>query len=437
MNFHHEKNQRFLRTAFFLSIAVALSFCTRPEQDLGLDLQPEGDLLNVNQTDTLTLIAYTEVEDSLRSDELSQSLLGNTIDPETGPILASFYSELRLSAPDIDFGSNAVADSAVLCLRYAENLWGPRTPQQFQVFEVNEVLSQEEDYYTTQDFEVLPQDLVDPSNALQAIEPDTKWFIDGDSLDPQLRIPLQLDFAERLVTAGSEVYLTNTSWLDYFKGIYVRSISPNGSVISLDLIDPQSRLRLYYHNDTDTTFFDFNINSLCARSNRYRHSFEGPLAALNTGALADGNQVAFVQGGSRVKTRIEIPYIDILNQEERRVINKAELFLPLADFPDSRYPNQSLLFVLTETEDGSAVGLPGQLSTTIDIGGNYESASNRYRFNVTRWLQDYLNGNQAVNFLHLVSSNAGIVVNRVKLNGPEADPENPDRNMRLVITYSD
>jgi hypothetical protein len=96
-----------------------------------------------------------------------------------------------------------------------------------------------------------------------------------------------------------------------------------------------------------------------------------------------------------------------------------------------------MLFVLTETADGNAVGLPGQLSTTIDIGGAYETANNRYRFNVTRWFQDYLNGNQAVNFLHVVSSNGAITVGRTRLNGPGADPENPERNMRLVVTYTD
>lgn len=437
MNFHLKSLRRSAQTAIFLLLIVALASCKRPEQELGLNLQPEGDLLNVNQTDTLTLHVFTEVEDSLRSDELSRSMLGNTIDPETGLIRASFYTQLRLSAPDIDFGNNPVPDSIVLSLKYLGQFWGKHTPQQFQVFEINEALSQTDDYFTTQDFEIVPIDLVSASAGDLPINVTQRILVGEDSVNAQLRIPLSLDFANRLLTAGEDVYDTNEDWLQYFKGIHVRSASPDGAVLSFDLVDSESLMRLYYHNDTDTAFYDYNINALCARSNRFAHQFFGPLASLNVSNNVDGSIQAWVQGGARLKTRIEIPHLDEFNRVPGKTINKAELILPVADSPESRYPNIPLLFVLTETEEGNAVGLPGQLSTTIDIGGAYESANNRYRFNVSRWLQNYLNGEQAVNFLHVVSSNGAITVGRTKFNGPNADPQNPDRNMRLVVTYTD
>ena len=73
-------------------------------------------MLSILQTDTVTLVVSTVREDSLRSDELSLSLLGNYIDPEIGQTRAGFYSQVRLSSPDIDFGTNAVADSLTLSL---------------------------------------------------------------------------------------------------------------------------------------------------------------------------------------------------------------------------------------------------------------------------------------------------------------------------------
>ncbi|MFT7209759.1 MAG: hypothetical protein ACI93E_001395, partial [Flavobacteriales bacterium] len=97
-------------------MSVLLTQCKRPEQDLGLGLQSEDDLLAVTKTDTLTLEAFNVLEDSLRTDELSLSLLGNYIDEFTGPVKTSIYTQLRLETPDIVFGTNPIADSLVLSL---------------------------------------------------------------------------------------------------------------------------------------------------------------------------------------------------------------------------------------------------------------------------------------------------------------------------------
>lgn len=436
MNFHHLGFRRSVRAAIFLPLILALAHCKRPEQDLGLDLQPEGDLLNVLYTDTFTLRAFTLTEDSLRSDELSQSLVGNTVDPETGQIQASFYAQLRLNTPSVDFGANPVCDSVVLALKYTGQFWGPLMPQEFKVYELAESLSQEAEYFTNQAFETTGENLVRPGVGLLETNLTRRPIVGNDTVNPQLRLPLDVEFGERLINAGAEVYASNEGWLDYFKGIHVFSATPNAAVVNFDLVDVESRMRLYYHNDTDTLFFDYVINSNSARSNRYNHAYGGLLAGLTPENPANGQARTWIQGGARLKTRIELPFLMELNKQPQRVINKAELILPVTNPPSSRTPNVPLLFVLTENADGSAVGLPGQLSTTIDIGGNYEPLSNRYRFNITRWMQEYLNGNMAVNFLNIVSSNGGITVGRIGLNGPEASAEDVEQNMRLVVTYT-
>ncbi len=435
MNFHPNGVWRSPMTALLLPIIVALTQCTRPEQDLGLSLQPEGDLLNVFQTDTVTLFAFTEVEDSLQTDELSQSLLGNTVDPVTGRIMTSFYTQVRLAAPDIDFGANPECDSIVLSLKYTGQAQGLLTPQHFGVYEISDALDQAATYTSNQDFALTGANLVDFSKQPLSIEPLKRLVVGGDSVNPQLRIPLQLAFGNRLLTAGSTVYSTNADWLEYFKGLYVYSLSVDGAVFNVDLVDVESRMRLYYHNDTDTLFYDYNINSLCARSNRFAHSFGNDAAGISSENPLDGSSRLFVQGAAALKARIDLPYIDAFSAE-RRVINKAELIVPLADALESRNTPIPQLFVLTENEDGQSVGLPGQLSTTIEIGGSFNVQTNQYRFNITRWFQDYLNGNQTVKRLYLVSGSAGISALRSVLAGPAADSSDPEANMRLVVTYS-
>lgn len=435
MNFHPNGMRRSHVAALLLSLIVALTQCTRPEQDLGLNLQPEGDLLNVFQTDTVTLIAYTEVEDSLQTDELSQSLLGNTVDPVTGRIMTSFYTQVRLAAPDIDFGSNPVCDSIILALKYTGQAYGRLTDQYFGVYEIADALDQAETYASNRDFSLVGNNLVDFSRQPLRIAPAQRLVIGGDSVNPQLRIPLELSFGERLLTAGADVYSTNADWLEYFKGLYVQSLSLDGAVLNVDLVDVESRLRLYYHNDTDTLFYDYNINSLCARSNRFQHVFANAAAGIAPGSPLDGSSQVLVQGAAALKARIELPYIDDFTAE-RRVINKAELIVPVAEALDGRSKPIPQIFVLTENEEGQAVGLPGQLSTTIEIGGAYNAQSNSYRFNITRWFQDYLNGNQAVKRLYLVSGSAGISSLRSVLAGPAASNDDPEANMRLVVSYS-
>lgn len=420
---------------FFVSVVFA--GCKKPEQGLGLGLQPEDDLLSAFQTDTTTLVVNTIKEDSLATDELSQSLLGNYFDPATGLTRASFYSQLRLATPDHDFGPNPVADSLVLGLLYTGDTWGSLQTQFFEVYEVMEALSVDSTYYSNRTFEVVNDNLVQDGSELLSFDLNsTLFFADSDSAEPQLRIPLDQTLADRLITAGSEVYDSNESWLDYFKGLYVRSSSGGGGVVNLDLVDSQSSLRLYYHNDTDTAFFDFVINSSCARVNRFEHLFGGDLYALNYADEVDGSQQSWVQAGGAVKTRIRMPHLDDYNAHPERTINKAELIIPVTDAFDDRNPYQSLLFLLTVNEDDEAIGLPGQLSTTVDIGGNYDAVNNEYRFNISRWLQEYLNGNMAVDYVNLVSNNAGISVRSVKVNGPLASEEEPEDNMRLIITYS-
>lgn len=436
MNFHPNGMWRSPMTALVLPILVALTQCTRPEQDLGLNLQPEGDLLNVYQTDTVTLFAFTEVEDSLQTDELSQSLLGNTIDPVTGRIMTSFYTQVRLAAPDIDFGSNPVCDSIVLALKYTGQAFGTLTPQYFGVYEIGESMDQAESYSSNRDFQLIGANLVDFARQPLAIAPTQRLVVGGDTVNPQLRIPLQQALGERLLTAGESVYSTNADWLEYFKGLYVYSQSIDGAVVNVDLVDVESRLRLHYHNDTDTLFYDYNINSLCARSNRFDHSFANEVAGISADNPIDGSERLIVQGAAALKARIELPHIDNF-AADRRVINKAELIVPLAETPDGRTTPIPQLFVLTENESGQAVGLPGQLSTTIEIGGSFNVQTNQYRFNITRWFQDYLNGNQAVKRLFLVSGSAGISSLRSVLAGPQANPDDASGNMRLVITYSD
>lgn len=422
--------------AFFVVAALFLAGCEKPEQEIGLQLQPEDELLNVVRTDTATIEVQVIREDSLRTDELSQALLGNYYNPEVGTVEASFYSQLRLSTPDHDFGPNPVADSLVLSFRYTGEKWGASFPQFIEVYELADSLSIDSVYYSNEDIPTIGGNLIKSGqNPVDFNLTETVYF-GSDSADPQLRVHLSDQLANAFLNAGSDVYDTNDNWLDFFKGIYVKSSSGSGGVYHLDVVSSQSGARLYYKNDNDTAFFDYTINSVTARYNRYRNSFTGDFTPLNAAEAADGNITCRVQAAAGMKSLLTFPFLDSLKTAPGVTINKAELIIPCTDPRDLRMPYPSRLFLLTENAEGDVVGLPGQLSSVVEIGGFYESTENRYRFNISRWLQEYLNGTQAVNFLYLVANNAGVSARSVQLNGPQFSADDPTQNMRLEVTYS-
>lgn len=437
MTSRQKRSGRPLGAAIFLLVSLLLVQCKKPTNDVGLGLQPEDDLLAITKTDTLTIEAFNVLEDSLRTDELSLSLLGNYIDELTGPVRTSIYTQLRLETPDIVFGDNPVADSLVLSFTYTGDVYGQVAPQYFEVFELTESLDIDSAYYSGRDFERDVVNLIEPGDETHQFNlNDQIFFSEEDSVDAQLRMRLNMDLANRFITAGEEVYDSNENFVDFFKGIYVRSTSGGGGVATLNLLGGESRMTLYYHNDADTLSFDYTINSLCARTSRFDHSFNGSLSPLNQDGEVDGSNELVVQAAAGAKAKVIFPHLDNFNAIETRTVNKAELIVPVQEGRDTRFGVQSLLFCLTENEDGEPVSLPGQLSSLIDIDGDYDGVNNEYRFNISRWFQDYLNGIAAVNFLYIVSNNAGVSVTRVQLNGPDGDVMDPDRKMRLELTYS-
>ena len=423
-----------LAAVFFTSVIALFASCKKDQDELGIGLQPADQLLQLFQTDTLTLKASTVKEDSLRTDGLSLSLIGNYLDPEMGQTRSSFNTQLRLSTSEQDFGSNPSLDSIVFTMVYAGGFYGSLGEQLYSVTEITEDMYLDSAYYSNQSFERSSTELVGLGKGYQKF--DLSGYVtlaNGDSIPPHLRLRLSDDFGNYMMNLGSDAYASNDNFLTYFKGLHVESLSDDGGVAPLDLLSGNSRVRLYYHNDTDTSSFDFSINNQSARTEEFDHDFMGPVMLLGDGEEIDASQTGYVQAGASSKVRIDFPTIMDLNDYDGRTVNRAELVVPVEDTYDGRYALPSLLFLLTEDEDGNLVGLPDQLSSSVNIGGAYNSTRDAYVFNISRYVQNLLNGEQALNSVYLVSNNASVSVNRVLVNGPESLSDN---QMRLILTFS-
>lgn len=428
--------------ALIIGGLATFSSCTRPDTTIGLDLQSPGDLLTAYQTDTFELRLTALREDSLETDNLSTAVLGRMWHPLTGWHKGAFATQLRLSAPDVDFGTNPVIDSLYLSLHYTGAHYGQPAAQRINVFQLTEPVSLDSTYYSNRSWAVAETDLADPSFQPILLDPAANVYIGTDTLAPEVRIYLDEAWGQSLLEADASVYESNTSWTEFMPGLFVAptATGPGDGAVGIDLAGGLSRLVMHYHNDEDTLQYAFNINALCGRANAFDHDWLGELSPYNhaeQGAL-EPNKGLHIFSAAGSKVLVEFPDLLELREHPELAIHKAELWLPVSEETlreQPRYPFQDQLFVLTEDAEGNPVSTPDQNSIGLNINGYYDADTLAYRFNLSQTVQQMLNGTREGDPLYLVSSRSGISFQGVKLNGPDAS-EATLRNARLVLTFS-
>ncbi|MCC6599309.1 MAG: hypothetical protein IT223_01385, partial [Crocinitomicaceae bacterium] len=156
------------------------------------------------------------------------------------------------------------------------------------------------------------------------------------------------------------------------------------------------------------------------------------LSGLTTDNPLDGSTSCYIQAGAGIKTRLDFPHLSDFNSLVGRTVNKAELVIPFE--PGDRFYPQDKLFLLYKNQQGSLQILPDQTMQT--IGGGVNLFHNEYRFNISRYIQKVLNDEISPEAIYLLSSSAGVSVNRVFAHGPLFSSEDKRENMRLIITLT-
>ena len=184
----------------FLFVLIAITGCKKPDSSIGIGNLPEDDVLTLYSTDTLTLHMSTIREDSLKTDQLSSAVLGRVFHPRIGTTTAGFATQLRLSAPNHNFGDSPIADSIFLELRYTGAAYGTFTPHYLMVRELVDTLTVDSSYYSNFDPETTHGSLVDPSAMTFSIKPTGDTYTETDTIEGGLKIPMSMDFAHAFNT---------------------------------------------------------------------------------------------------------------------------------------------------------------------------------------------------------------------------------------------
>lgn len=346
-----------LSATFLIGLFVAVG-CKKKDHTLGQDTIDQNDLLSSGGVDTFSLTTFTIVEDSVITDNPANGILGQYNDPEFGIMNSEIYTQIRLVGVDPNFGdpTGITVDSIVLRLEYS-GLYGETSDQYIEVFEITEDLSIDSTYYSFTTFTNAGTDLVKAGENMVTMDVNTLSVVGNDTVSPQLRIPLDNTLGQRFIQDAWDtpsIFNDNAEFVDYFKGLYVRSTtapaSGDGGVFYFDMNDPNSKVTLYYTNGTgDKKEFDFVINSECADFNHVDvdNSMTNVQTVIND--TISGMQEFYAQS---FKSRAVVQIPGLSNIPANAVIHRATLTLPVQYQTASIYDPGDLLIVSTRLSQG-------------------------------------------------------------------------------------
>ena len=436
-----------LLTGLFLLLTV-LS-CKEDPYEIGIDILPPNDTLSAYQTDTVTVIAYTVLQDSIRTDEFSYGLLGAIMDPVFGKTTSSMYTQLRLSTEGVTFGENPVLDSLVLVLYYQGYYGDTNTLEHVKVWELSQDLIKDSTYYSTETAATYSILLADQ---YYKPRPTDSVLVSGSLASPQLRINLSNKtnyLGNKILSAPQTALNTNDEFLKFFKGLAIQAfpVDKGGSFIQFTTSNLYSRLSVYYHNTDqgDSLQFDLVIDASTARFTAFDHfGYADASPAFRqqvlNGDTSLGADQLFVQpmGGTQLKVRM--PYIRSLVKNGKIAISNAQLVFENPDRDTTLAPPEGLSLYLLDSA-GSYGFVPDQAEGTSYFGGVYNTDTRTYSFRLTQYIQGLLTGDTTKNpYIYISAVNPlknTVYTDRVVLNGTSPfDPSRFSGRLKLKLIFT-
>jgi hypothetical protein len=438
------------------TIALSLSFFVSCNEfdTIGLDLIDNP--LQFNSTDTISLVTYTQIDDSLMALNAKYHLLGFTNHPVFGKTKGSIYAEALPKNLNIKFGIPAdslIVDSVMLLLAYSGYAGDTTIVQTIRLFELDAEIPIDS-IYTNYTIPTRREIQINNPNFLP--RPLSKVFLGTDTIGitPHLRINLDKEFGENFIRTvdslndANNIFSTAQDYRDFFKGFLVSAdeVEKPGAMMYFDLIGTNSfsRLQIFYKKTgaEKNSLFEISLNNPTAR--RYTHYDNFNHSSVSNDIKAQvldgdtllGDSLLFVQAMSNFRVKIQLPYIsELLNdQSSDLAINSARLVIPV----DSSFELDSAETASSLNLFREIPGSPGKYTFLLDqfVGGGYfggglDKDKNEYVFNITQHLQMILNDPSLNTPMYLKVNGSAQNAQRIVLKGPGRT--NP---LRLEIKYT-
>ena len=419
-------------TLLVLLVILSLVSCRKKDSTVGLEEINSSQYLN-GITDTFAIISYTELEDSTITDNPANVVLGSYVDPEFGLMNASFYTQWRIATVNPDFGdpTTIVLDSFVLSLDYA-GYYGDLGAQTFEVYELDEDLYLDSTYYMFTTKSTKPNNLVASNMGTITPNPNNPSIVGTDTVNAQLRIPLDTNFARQFINeavSGSTTFASNEDFLTFFKGIKVQVNNPmqsqgQGAILYFDLSDAASKATIYFTQDSIPKTYEFIINSSCADFNQV--SFNSDLYPVNE-VVSDSTKGMneFFAQAFRHRAVVYIPELDSL--PDNIIVHRADLTLPIQYQTGYRFKPGAYLSVATKLKSSDS------LLTALSSLGEYVDSKKHFTIDLKSYSQSVQNGDIENTGVYLSPRFFINSAERVVFNGMNTSNK---KKPQFIVTYT-
>ncbi len=428
---------------YFVAINIILIFSCQEITDVGYDILPDDDKLDLVITDTITVRVHTYSMDTIAIDKVPSVLLGNYLDPYFHRSSANFAMQFNMETYPA-FHDSLVADSVIITLPYTtatQKYCGDTTIQQtIEIYELVTNLESDSTYYSNQipiygdligTYTFTPIPGID---SVYVYEPDTIYKVVN-----KVKIKLNATVAEKFISAESSVYESNENFKSFFKGIYAKPADENNTnaIIKYD-VNENTRLTVYYHypssSDEARSWNATANSSSCVRLNIFEHDYSETqfYDKLDDDTLPE-DSIAYIQAMGGLRVKIDFPYIEKFRELENISIYRAELIVKTAAgvlSPEDNYPAVDKLIVTGVGTESEYYLLPEYIYGTQYLGVEY-SEDNEYRFDLANHIKNIINGDVENNGLYIFPSAGSFNLGRSIITTGASN-----NSMKLVITYT-
>jgi hypothetical protein len=376
--------QKIILPIFAILLTATIS-CSKDPVKIGLGLLPDSDFIEIWSTDTVGVKAYTMYNEESLSADSTRMIAGSIYDSYFGTTYCDFVTQLRVMTP---WPAKQFTVDSVMLVFLPSKVSGDTTAVHYlRIYETGTVLTDTTDYYSAQD-------------------PDTINFL-GQYLLPKLvadqSVAIKLDswVGDYLMRDTTKFYPAADFYKEFFKGLYFGIKSETNSIlIEMDAsqsasIEPLG-LTVYYRTDTVRYSYSFVATHRAVNYNRFTHdrtTADPDKQIVHVNDLVADTAV-YLQTYQGVYVKLDMPSLEAFRGVDNLAVNKARILAPVLidgeTYKKSNLPDR--IYVRYRNSEGRELPIPDLIHDVSFMDGTYSSEKDCYVFNITSFVQNYLNG---------------------------------------------
>lgn len=437
----------FLRRALIIVAPLFFLSCEKATDDLGFE-QIIGGVVEADSLH-LNLVTWTAPVDSILvaleyNSQLALGgynpvrLLGRTESSLFGVEKAHLMSQIIPNELDLDFGENPKVDSVYFYLRITSAYGDTSSSMNLVVNVLEDDFSQDSTYFSNYS-PALGAEIGRLDNYMPAPESTTRF--EGDLGPALIRIPMDTAYFQKkfadIANGSADEFSSFSNFIEYFKGIQI-SAETGKCILYTNLASNFGGIRVHYHNSTDTSFAELNLDQDKSLKpinfSTFEQDYSGSPLEIMAQDSVNGEPQTYVQamGGVCTALKFDPSKINAL-LDQGLVINRAEVeiyTMPVNGEPVA--PGSAMELRLL---DGRAIGNRiSDFSTDGGGGGGLERGllrNNKYVIDIRRHLFEVLNSGENPT-LALIPRTRTTAANRTVLRGGEELME----RAKVIVYYT-